>query len=164
MLFNEPPLSQIAKFLRDIGITIRSGTVEDKTILPGILVEHGGLVIDEARLKYPGDILHEAGHLAVVPPDRRNDMHRDVGRDAAEEMMAIAWSYAAALYIGIDPGIVFHEGGYRGGGASLLDNFQSGHYFAVPMLQWVGMAYEQKKSLEAGVAPYPHMHRWLRPA
>ena len=35
----------------------------------------------------------------------------NVGSDPAEEMMAISeWSYAAALHIGIDPGIVFHAG------------------------------------------------------
>ena len=36
------------------------------------------------------------------------------GEDAGEEMGAIAWSYAAALHIGLDPRVVFHEDGYKG--------------------------------------------------
>ena len=34
--------------------------------------------------------------------------------------MAIAWSYAAALEIGIPPEIVFHPDGYRGASESML--------------------------------------------
>jgi hypothetical protein len=34
-------------------------------------------------------------------------------------MGAIAWSYAAALQIGLDPGIVFHAAGYRGSSQEL---------------------------------------------
>ena len=30
-----------------------------------------GLVVDLAKLKYPGDLLHEAAHLAVAPPEFR---------------------------------------------------------------------------------------------
>lgn len=155
-------IARIAAFLEEIGLEVRPGAVAPQAVLPGIGVEHGGLVIDEERLRYPGDILHEAGHLAVVPPERRAAPHRDVGNDPAEEMMAIAWSYAAALHLRLDPAIVFHEDGYRGEAASLLANFQQGRYVGLPMLQWTGMAYSP------GQAPsrpaFPHMLRWLRPS
>jgi hypothetical protein len=120
------------------------------------------LVIDEARLRYPGDLLHEAGHLAVATPERRGAMHDNVGDDAAEEMMAIAWSYAAALHLAIDPAIVFHKDGYRGGASELLENFNAGLYFAVSTLQWVGMTYDEKRAKNEGAAAYPKMRRWLR--
>jgi hypothetical protein len=83
---------RIVAFLAGIGLKVRVGEVAGPTILPGILVEHGGLLFDPARLRFPCDLLHEAGHLAVAPPARRAAMHRDVGSDPAEEMMAIAWS------------------------------------------------------------------------
>ena len=35
------------------------------------IFEQGSIVIDKDALLYPGDILHEAGHIAVVPADRR---------------------------------------------------------------------------------------------
>ena len=59
--------------------------------------------------------------------------------------MAIAWSYAAALEIGIPPEIVFHPDGYRGASESMLQNFAEGRYLAVPMLQWVGMTHDEAR-------------------
>ncbi|MDR3527799.1 MAG: hypothetical protein P4L57_11005 [Rhizomicrobium sp.] len=164
MDFHDPLVKRMASFLREIGLAIEPGAVPGPSFLPGIAVRHGALVIDEEHLSYPGDVLHEAGHLAVVPPLRRVALHENVGNDGAEEMMAIAWSYAAALHLGIEPEIVFHEAGYRGGASSLRENFQEGRYLALPMLQWVGMAFDPKRSQQENVAPYPHMIRWLREA
>jgi hypothetical protein len=156
--------ARIVAFLNTIGIVVRAGTAGAGAVLPGIEVVHGGLVSDPAALTHPGDLLHEAGHLAVAPPERRAGFHADVGNDPAEEMMAIAWSYAAALHIGIDPVEVFHAAGYRGGGASILENFAAGHFIGLPMLQYTGMALDKQRAAHSGVAPYPHMLRWLREA
>lgn len=158
----DPIARKIEAFLLDIGIPLRRGTVACDSVLPGIDVEHGGLVVDPERLRHPGDLLHEAGHLAVASPETRKSMHGNVGSDGAEEMMAIAWSYAAALHIGIDPAIVFHDDGYRGAAAALLENLNAGRYIALPMLQWTGMAFDAKCAKEAGEAPYPAMRRWIR--
>ena len=163
MRFRNPLVAQIVEFLSDIGLEVRCGSVSDSAVLPGIGVADGALVIDEARLRYPGDLLHEAGHLAVATPERRRTIHDNVGDDAAEEMVAIAWSYAAALHLAIDPAIVFHEDGYRGGASDLLENFNAGRYFGVPMLQWVGMTYDEKRAKTEGATPYPKMRCWLRP-
>jgi hypothetical protein len=154
--------AQIVDFLHDIGLEVRTGAVEGATFLPGITVERGAIVFDPAELTYPGDLLHEAGHLAVKPAVERQHASRDIGSDPAEEMMAIAWSYAAALEIGIPPEIVFHPDGYRGASESMLQNFAEGRFLAVPMLQWVGMTRDEKRANELGVAAYPRMTRWLR--
>ena len=107
---------RIVAFLREIGIPVRTAEVPDDTFLPGIEVERGGLLYDEARLTWPGDLLHEAGHIAVAPPAVREllggAMEEPPGVDMAQlEWGAIAWSYAAAPDIGIDPAEVFHGGG-----------------------------------------------------
>ncbi len=52
--------------------------------------------------------------------------------------------------------------GYKGGAASLIENFTAGHYFGVPLLQLYGMALDPKRAAATGVEPYPHMLRWLR--
>ena len=65
-MFQNPLTQRIAEFLRSIGLPVRAGAIPDATFLPGIHMERGGLVADEARLCYPGDLLHEAGHLAVM--------------------------------------------------------------------------------------------------
>jgi len=82
--------------------------------------------------------------------------------NAAEEMMAIAWSYAACKKLGIDPHIVFHESGYKGDGAGIVKNFDEGRTFGVPMLQYAGMTYEAKRAAENNAAAYPAMQQWLR--
>jgi hypothetical protein len=59
-------------------------------------VEQRVLCYDPAQLQHPGDLLHEAGHLAVKSPSDRRLAGVNLGSDPAEEMMAIGWSYAAA--------------------------------------------------------------------
>lgn len=156
----------IIEFVRSIGIPIRIGVISGDTVLPGISIESGGLVIDPETLLYPGDILHEAGHIAVAPPEIRRTMDGalDPKKDLeiAGELMAIPWSYAACLHLGLAPSVVFHADGYHGGGESITDNFSQGRYFGVPMLQWAGMTYEEKNAKENGIAPFPHMIKWIR--
>jgi hypothetical protein len=162
--FGHPTTAAIAGFLRAIGLEVAAGSAPERTVVPGIWIEQGALLVDEARLLFPGDLLHEAGHLAVMAPLRRAQATGDVGGDPAEEMLAIAWSYAAALEIGLAPEVVFHEAGYRGGAAELLENFAAGRYLAVPLLQWLGMAYDEATAREQGAEPYPRMRQWLRDA
>jgi hypothetical protein len=162
--FTNPITEQIAEFLNSIGIPMQAGAVPADAFLPGIAVTPQGLQVDEAALLYPGDLLHEAGHLAVAAPATRFTLHNHVGDDPAEEMMAIAWSYAAVVHLGIDPRIVFHPQGYKGGAASILENFQAGHYFGVPMLQYHGMCLDTTRAKSQGQSAYPTMLAWLRMA
>jgi hypothetical protein len=159
---NHELTDKIVAFLRDIGLAVRADSVENGTILPGIKVDQGVLVYDPVTLQFPGDLLHEAGHLAVKSPADRKLAGDNVGSDPAEEMMAISWSYAAILHLQLPPEVVFHPAGYRGGSQSLLDNFAAGRYLAVPMLQWLGMTQDEKQASETGTAPYPKMKTWLR--
>ncbi len=157
----EALLDRIISFLREIGFQVREGEINQKTFVPGIAIDHGALVIDKSKLLYPGDLLHEAGHLAIMPSERRLRIQGDAGKKAAEEMMAIAWSYAASVHLGLQPSVVFHEGGYKGGAGSLIDNFTNGRYIAVPMLQWIGLTADDKRAQELGIKPYPSMIKWV---
>ena len=152
---------RIVRFLEEIGVPVRFESIGEPTRLPGMLIDRGGLVVDTQRLQYPGDLLHEAGHLAVVPADERSVLAGDAGSDAAHEMMAVAWSYAALRHLELEPAAVFHEGGYRGGSRSLIENFSSGRYIAVPMLQWLGMSADARHAATLGIEPYPKMIKWL---
>ena len=53
----------------------------DACFLPGVRVDRGRLLVDEARLLYPGDLLHEAGHVAIMPAAERREREGDVGAD-----------------------------------------------------------------------------------
>jgi hypothetical protein len=153
---------QILSFLKEIGLEVRLAEIEGPTILPGIHVESGVLKVDRARLLYPGDLLHEAGHLAMLDSQTRAVSTGDCGPSGGEEMAAIAWSYAAALHLGIDPRAVFHPDGYKGMAEGILSGFAEGNYIGLPMLQWRGLAMDARRAAEAGVQPFPHMLRWLR--
>ncbi|WP_417845183.1 phytanoyl-CoA dioxygenase family protein [Thalassospira sp.] len=150
-------LEKITGFLRKIGIPVSYGTLPDQTFLPGILVSKGGLVIDQNQLLYPGDILHEAGHLAVMSPDRRATAEGNVGDDGGEEMAALAWSYAAACASGLPIDTVFHDSGYKGDGAWLREHFQTGGTIGVPLLMYFEMTARQDDT-----AAFPEMTQWLR--
>lgn len=154
--------TRIAGFLVGIGIAVRWETIAGPTRLPGIRIDHGALVVDPARLDHPGDLLHEAGHLAVLAAEERALLAGDAGADPAHEMLAMAWSYAALRHLGLDPTVVFHEGGYAGGSRTLLENFATGRFLAVPLLEWLGMAAGPARAAELGIEPYPAMIRWLR--
>ncbi len=161
-VFADPLTATIAEFLRSIGLDVALGVLDEDGAVPGIRIEHGTLVVDESRLRFPGDLLHEGGHLAVAEPSRRATMTGDAASDGGEEMAAIAWSFAAALHLGIDPACVFHAEGYRGGGAAILENFAQGRYFGVPLLQWFGLTDDDQQAGLRGTAPYPVMRRWVR--
>jgi hypothetical protein len=152
--FQDARVAALVAFCRACGFDVVCGSVPDDAFLPGIAVASGALTVDESKLKYPGDLLHEAGHLAVMDATERANAGEDAGSDGGAEMAAIAWSYAAALAIGIDPAVVFHADGYKGGAAAILTNFQAGRYIGVPLLEWFGMT--------GGDCKYPAMRRWLR--
>lgn len=143
----------IAGFFAEIGLPHQFAGLPGPTFLPGVAIRRGVLTIDRERLLYPGDLLHEAGHMAVLPTPERAEMDGDVGPDGGMEMAAIAWSYAAALHVGLPVEVVFHDGGYRGGAASLRQNFAQRRYIGVPLLEWM--------ELTAG-GRFPAMDRWLR--
>lgn len=155
------PKHRIIAFLLEIGFEIRKTDLTHQTFLPGITVDNGTILIDESKLLYPGDLLHEAGHLAVIPGEKRRQAQDNIGKKASEEMMAIAWSYAALVHLGLEASVVFHDGGYRGWSASLIENFTNERYFGVPMLEWIGLTADKKRAKEMGMRPYPRMIKWV---
>jgi len=153
-------IGAIVAFLTGIGIGVTAETLPENGFLPGLVVRRGRLVYDPARLLWPSDLLHEAGHIAVTDPAVRSTLCV-VADDPAEEMAAIAWSYAAALAVGLGARTLFHDD-YKAGGASLAENFTAGRDVGVPMLEYYGMTQGRQTRRSPKAAPYPHMTRWLR--
>ncbi|WCT14071.1 hypothetical protein [Mucilaginibacter jinjuensis] len=151
-------------FLEAIGIDYSLETINEDTFLPGLKLRSGTLVIDTEKLLYPGDVLHEAGHLACVPPEVRESLSDTIENNdanAAVEMMALAWSYAAALHLGIDPYIVFHEHGYKGGAKGIVEGYQNGNIMGIPMLQIYGLCYDYNMATQLNTLPFPYMQKWV---
>lgn len=151
----------IAGFLERIGIPLRAERLEGEQFLAGIEIRDGGLIYDRDKLFYPGDLLHEAGHVAVTEPSLRTSLS-EPSNQPFEEVAAIAWSWAAATEIGLAPEIVFHEGGYRGASAAFIDNFSNGGGVGVSWLAAWGMTIEGYRAGDSDGPVYPEMQRWLR--
>jgi hypothetical protein len=159
-MFSNALTERLAGFVRGVGIDVRAADLPDKTFLPGLDIRDGAILVDEERLAYPGDLLHEAGHIAVTDAARR--IAATLAPTDGDEMAALAWSWAALKHLDLDPEVVFHPHGYRGGGGALIEAFTGGGSPGVPLLQWYGMTVEKKFATERGVEPFPHMLRWLR--
>jgi hypothetical protein len=80
----------------------------------------------------------------------------------AVEVLATAWAYAAITHLGLDPKILFHEGGYRGMSKGLLFTYGVGVYPGSYGLQEIGMTATRPLALQLKVAAYPDMLKWLR--
>ena len=157
--FADPVVDRIVAFLRTIGVPVEIATLDEDTFLPGVAVADGGLRVDPARLAWPGDLLHEAGHIAVGDPAR---LDQGVSDDPGEEMAALAWSYAAAVRLGLDASVPFHAGGYRGESSALAEAFSNGSGVGAPLLAYWGLTIEPRQAKPDGPPPYPHMLAWKR--
>ena len=160
------PFATIARFLETLGIELRMTELSDDTFLPGITLAAGCILYDPGKLKYPGDLLHEAGHLAVTTPEQRlaagTEKIELPWPTDGEEIAAVLWSYAACCNLGLSPEIVFHPDGYKGQSDWLIENFTSGNYIGLPFLEWAGMAVGPKQAEVRNVQPFPHMLNWIR--
>ena len=156
---------RICDFLTEIQLPFRFHEVEENTFLPGLKTVKGTLYIDNEKLLYPGDILHEAGHIAVCEPIFRDQLHEDVyknglknGREKqamhGEEIAATAWSFAAMRHLNLPIEIVFHEKAHKGASASLIDAFNNGGLYGQPLLSAWDMTCPEQG--------FPKMQKWIR--
>ncbi len=158
---NSEYLERILSFIKEIGIKIRETTLDQETFLPGMMIKAGELWVDYDKLKYPGDLLHEAGHIALEEPEKRMNLIGDAGGGGESlEIGVLLWTYAVAKHLEIKPEIVFHENGYKGQAAWLIENFQQGSYIGLPLLQWMGLC--KNTSDDQNQVVFPEMIKWLR--
>lgn len=158
---NDRVIDKIYEFLNSLGIVVIEKKIDEPSFLPGLKIENGCLIVDRHALLYPGDILHEAGHIGVCPKNERAMLNDNVVNNRpgteGEELAAMLWSYAACIHMNINPEIVFHEDGYKGQSEWLLSNYAQKTFIGLPLLAWMGMT-----SKEGEVDGFPKMIKWLR--
>lgn len=159
-MFTDPTIVTLTDFVRGVGIRVLAASAIGPTQFPGLAIQHGCVLIDETRVVHPGDILHETGHIAVTEPTLRNAP--GVSPSGGLELCTLAWSYAATLHLKLDPVLVFYPGSFQNMAESLIENFAQGRYMGLPLLQLFGMTVEPRNAAARGVAPFPHMLRWVR--
>jgi len=173
---------RIVAFIEGLGIPIRDGDVPADAFLPGVRIADGGLTIDRAALFTPGDLLHEAGHLAVVPKRYRGRIGEDVDAGVARvraeaaaagdhdpvlegleglggELQAIAWSFAACRHLDLPLEIVFRPGAYgtdKNGGAHpmmIAQQIEMGFFPGLHRLIQAGMTAPPQSMLQPDALP-----------
>ncbi|NCT83088.1 MAG: hypothetical protein GXC94_08105 [Comamonadaceae bacterium] len=154
------PLPLLLDFLTGIGLDVREGEVPADSFLPGLRLVAGTLVVDRAALRWPGDLLHEAGHVATTPAALRATLDDRLADDPTVahrgEAEASAWAWAALTRLGLPAELLFHAGGYHGHAAGLALTYAMGVYPGAAGLASAGM------TRLGGADGYPRMLRWLR--
>lgn len=178
------------EFVRSIGLSVT--TVDDElsgSFVPGIRVEAGGLLVNLEKV-FPGDVLHETGHLAVMPgqfrPKAKGTLNA-VFRDMTDHLEAnpeglgmwpedptcrailqcadpeaTAWQYAAAQHIGLPDEWLFPEGSFEGNSKEILLGLKMSSYMGINGLQAAGWT-KLRALARAPLPVYPKLAFWLHP-
>lgn len=174
-------LARTVAFLRSIGFTL----IEDPTatgFVRAILIEKGQLRYDPTHAT-PSNLLHEAGHLAVIPARYRQkagdnldalfeQMGADVGKRIEEdpeldldsdemrgviqagETEATAWAFAAGRAIGLPDEVTIEDHDYQGEGAEVRLGLACNAYLGINGLVAGRMC--------QSVRTYPTLTRWFQ--
>lgn len=163
--YDEEMLQRIIYFLDNAGIKITESELNDDCFLPGLYPYGNGILLDKSGLKYPGDLLHEAGHIAVTSEQLRpligtKEMPEKWPKHG-DELGAILWSYAAVCHLKIPANVVFHPFGYKNDSEWLIEQFESGNYIGLPLLVWMGFC-DDLNDNKTDNTEFPQMKKWLR--
>jgi hypothetical protein len=173
---------KIVRFLGELGFTLIADPLVEG-FLPGVAIEKSMTIrYDVTRLEMLGDLLHEAGHLAMIPSIFRNEVFGNVdealetvsrsyldrnpfmtdvkgvptedptirGLLQCGEQEAQAWSFAAAMMIGLAPMMVFrNEAEFH----SVIVGLQLRRHAGINGMAAAGMTTQNM---------FPQMIRWLQ--
>lgn len=177
-------MDRLVGFLREIGLpcTVVSGATG---FLRGVRIVDGGLHIDPAA--HLSNVIHEAGHLAVLPARFRPQANDDI--DAAIKAMflelkeedadpcsaevraalqtgdseATAWAWAVGEHLGLLPEEVIRDVDYNGEGESIRVALAARAYLGINGLACAGFCVTHPRLEIACRRPaYPRLAMWLQ--
>ena len=189
-MYHPEALEPIVAFLRGIGMQVEFGEGGLDGFLPGVNIHAGVIHVHPETVMGPGDLLHEAGHMIVLPrrywPSMNRDMQADIEALLAEqtardgtpdpvltraarqgEIMSQAWSSAVVLHLGLPRECLFFPGSYKHtdyqGIHPMLDWIERGtHYGPLNLAQagFTGFSGMFAYMGDNGLAPFPQMAKW----
>jgi hypothetical protein len=170
---NHQNIHKAKKFFRQIRLPFVEvpGTVCDppNTFFQGCWLLQGKLYFCQARVQV-GELLHEAGHLALLPKQHWPSLQpgnlsviEEPFDGAATDLAVEAWDYAAAKFAGIHPIVLFKDfgrrncvgnvklddGNYTLKGFEVYDQFEERLHPGIALLQISGLSQR-----------FPIMERW----
>lgn len=178
MMLCYQPLKLVEAFFNSIELPFRvcfNAQILD-TFIPGAWIESETLWCEPTRLECIGDLLHEAGHLALTPSRfrflwTRTEFDGDAVQSIplllrcgqenplfrhlidGDEQAAIAWSYAAAISIGLEPTTLHLHQHFDGQWKEIVNALKVKRHAGVNNLQHVKLTSR---------ANFPQMVRWLQ--
>lgn len=185
MTFPSSNLVCVVTFLQAIGLPVEWVDHWDgESFMDLVRIQHGGLVVQKEAAV--ADVLHEAGHLAVVPAPYRTWIHDDVDvglermLDAIEtlaldpddalpkaamqagEAEATAWAWAAGVHLGLAPHTIIADSDYQGMGQSLRVALGRGCDPGIRGLCRAGFCGQGSLAAQRGLPVYPALAFWLQ--
>lgn len=182
-----PDLARTLAFLQDIGLPVAMATPEEAwpaSFCADVRIERGGLrVRPSARIS---NVLHEAGHLAVVPARFRPLLHDDVDAGLrammaqlseenlppddlayraalqAGEAEATAWAWAAGVHLGLAPQVIIEDHEYNGEGPVIRWGLQHDAYLGINGLFHAEFCGRGPLGKLRGWPLYPTLRFWLQ--
>ena len=176
-------LIRTVRFLNEIGLRCepRAGAAG---FVAGVVIERGALFFDDVARA--SNLLHEAGHLAVVPSRFRPLFNGNVSGGQKAMMAAIdfsnpdssearaalscsdpeatAWAWSAGKRVGLAPEEIILDAEYGGDGPSVRAALQACCYAGIHGLAHSGFCVVRPGRLSAirGLPAYPQLARWLQ--
>ena len=178
---------KVVDFLNDI--VLKVGKVESfketafKPFLKEILILQGKIYFTEnASIS---NLLHEAGHLAVLHPDYRKYVSGSVSKALKkcyaeidttkpennkycymEEVVAGAWAWAVGKHLDIPENLIIENQDYKGEGGNERAFFQAKGHFGITQMQYAGFSVSQERLKKlpqfADLPVYPKLKKWLQ--
>lgn len=152
-------LSQTIHFLNHIGLpTAIVDETPKSSFMPHLFIRHGTLEVTRDVLI--GDLLHDAGHLAVIPGRLRHLMHGNLYRSFeaifeqiadlphdhpevvamihSDDPAATAWAWACGVHLGIPHEDIITDASFGDAGADIRCMLSHHQYVGIHALQSSG--------------------------
>ncbi|WP_326430348.1 hypothetical protein VQ574_21735 (plasmid) [Stutzerimonas frequens] len=171
-------------FLSSIGLAVE--TVPGASgFIDGVCIERGGMRVDPGARA--SALLHEAGHLAIVPSDYRHHLGGDIDEGIARifeeidglglepdhpvlramiqagDSEATAWAWAAGSELGIPAALIIQDGEYEGEGASIRSALAANAYLGINGIAHAGFCVVRSNA-HRDLPVYPKLASWLQSA
>ncbi len=175
--------TQVDEFLNSIGIPCHRVREACGSFLVNVRITNGELYYDQLALA--SDMLHEAGHIAIFPPEARSHLSGDLKKaygvlqalmEASDDETfhrkamqtsdpeATAWAYAAGKHIGLPDDVIIRDEDYDDTGDSIRFGLSLNSYLGINGLHHAGFCTVKSEAYAkiCGLPVYPTLAKWLQ--
>lgn len=178
---------KIIVFLTDIGLVCHTSPGAGG-FCSGVEIRAGELYVD-LDVVSPSSLLHEAGHLALIPSPYRSWMSGNLFKSfraifddvtsktedpdnpvlraviQATDPEATAWAWAAGKHLGLPENVIIEPKDYQDAGEDVALMLRMGRYLGINGLMHAGFTQHSKMIAEMRGEPlFPQMKQWLQSA